>query len=485
MAPYSGYDPIEHGQGAEGFDPVGNAHNMSEYYALAPGGRFPGDVWAYLEGQAAQDPASNRTGYDANPDYNAADWLEHIPGRLGNVIARLVRWHEWNVRNNDSAAVYNPLRAGDVYQGWSGPGASYGPMGGPLHGLLDQGNDHLGDFDYGGEPGASTQGEGGRRRGGGGGNNFGPLNYQPYTGVSHNASFVDWQPTQPFTVGGGPARMVTRPLNVPPVAAPQGRPPVAAGGGRGGRGSGGSNAGGGGGRRAGSGRAGSTGSTANDMGFGPAMAELLSLLFPQGGVQRSPAGPAGNVGSGSGISAGSSAYSRFRPNVAPSQMDYGRGTGERGYDTNYLERGTPGWVRDPTTGILNTAGMPRATPPARGMFATDDDWITALHDLGYDNESIAGMMGDWGTGGVVRGPDGYMFANDPRAQESAVWPAYRRDDLWIDGEYPDGPSLSQQQQSDGEREYVATGGGGGGLGQNPESASTMLSGGWNPHTQWL
>jgi hypothetical protein len=96
----------------------------------------------------------------------------------------------------------------------------------------------------------------------------------------------------------------------------------------------------------------------------------------------------------------------------------GHGTGERGYDTGFLDRGTPGWTHDPTTGILNTAGMPGATPGARRSGETADDYITRLHDQGMDMESIIGMMNGWGTGNVVRRPgaggdDSYGFANAP------------------------------------------------------------------------
>lgn len=466
--PYSGWDPQQPGAPPSAIDPTGHSLDPSTYYALSSGGRFPGDVWAYLEGQAAMDPSADRSGNRANPDYNLPAWLERVPGRMGNIIARLVRGHEWNVRNNNDAALPNPLEAGNPYQGWSGPGARYGPEGGPLHGTLDQGSDHLGDFDYGIWPdGPNAPANNNRRRRGGGGGDFGPLNFQPYGGTPHQSQFVDYQPIAPFSVDNSPTRMVP---------------------GRGGTPVGGTPVGGGG-----------VGQPAVPTPGGGRGERPRPNGQPSGrgaGASTPPAGAGGRPRGGAG--AGTSPFSgNLPPELVELLMGDGSPvlpplrdradfhTGQHGFDVGYTFRGTPGWTTDPTTGILNTAGMPRATPPSRGMFSTDDEYITALHDLGWDNESIIGLMNDWGTGGIVRGPEGYMFANDPRAQESAGWPAYRPDDLWVGGGYPAGPALGGGGAStDAPRAYVPTGGGGGGMGNNPESASAMLSAGWSPHVMW-
>lgn len=111
-----------------------------------------------------------------------------------------------------------------------------------------------------------------------------------------------------------------------------------------------------------------------------------------------------------------------------------------GVDTNYLDFGTPGWTRDPTTGVLNTSGFPGATPtgPQSGsldLFGTGqgvpfenfDQFITRLHDSGMTNAEISAFVGPngfrqddagnwtwgWGTGPVIRDPTTgeYLFAN--------------------------------------------------------------------------
>lgn len=445
--PFSGFDQPQHG-GQIG-DPVGL--DPSQYYALSPGGRFPGDIWAYLEGLAAMDPAPGRDDpYAPNPDYNVPNALERLPGPLGRAISAFLRQHEASVRRGggDASSINNPLEAGYPYQGWSGPGAQYGPLGGDLHGLLDMGNVNLGDFDFSGGGGGDVAPEKPRKgKGGGGGASFGPLNFQPYAGVQHTPQFVDWQPKQPHHVDNTPTRFVSGnragaappggpSVPVPAVpggAGPRGKPGAkyggyteaqllanprlvetlgaaglrrwnarggagaSAGGGRGG-------GGGGGGRGGGSGAGGGQGSATlpPQQGSGPG-----SPLTPQD-IMALLAASGGNLGRfsellaqrGTGAAGGGG---RFNP-IPPQDL--------RGYDVGYLDRGTPGWVRDPTQGIMNTAGMPLGTAPARRPGETTDEYITRLHDSGRDMESIIGMLNGWGSGGVVRDErHGYGFGN--------------------------------------------------------------------------
>lgn len=153
-------------------------------------------------------------------------------------------------------------------------------------------------------------------------------------------------------------------------------------------------------------------------------------------------------------------------------------TGGVGYDTGYTFRGTPGWMSDPTTGIRNTAGMPLPTAPARSQFGTDDEYIGALHDLGYDMESIIGMMNPWGTGGVVRGSDGYMFANDPNAQDSPYTPG----NFGLFGNTPGSYGNTPGSGAGGFGVGGNSGGGAsaGGGGAQPNAADSLMSG-WNPY----
>lgn len=477
--PATGWDAPTHGDYA--FDDTAASLDPSFYYALSPGGRFPGDVWAYLEGLAGQDRSAGRTSGDANPNYDLPSWLEHIPGRLGNLIARMVRGHESNVRNNADAAVHNPLQAGDVYQGWSGVGAPYGPEGGPLHGTLDQGTSHLNDYDYGYGRGLdpreglpTTSGHRGR-----GGDNFGPLNWQPYAGTQHASQFVDYQPIAPFTVDTSPTRFVSgrggTPARTTAPTAPAPPPFLPAGGthsGHGGRGSGAA-----GGRQGQQQRHnGQGGRSASDPAMSSVLADVLAQLFGPG------------AGTGTGIGTGTGARGNFPGNIAAGTPGTGHNplagtrrnlTGGVGYDTGYTGRGTPGWMLDPTTGIRNTAGMPLPTPLSRGQFGTDDDYITAMHDLGFDMESIIGSMNPWGTGGVVRGSDGsYMFANDPNAQENPYTPGHFGLFGNTPGSYGNTPGSSAGGFGGTQRGSGNSGGGGGSA--QPNAADSLMSG-WNPY----
>lgn len=389
--PYTGYDPF----GPQ--DPSGGGLDPSLYYALSSGGRFPGDEQNYLEYLAAQ----SRGTAGGNPDYDVPDWLTRL-GRIG----RLLGSHERNVQRGGEGQAPSDV-GGYPYHFFSGPGASYGPPGGPLHGLVDQGRP-TDPWDGPDRPqGGSTGGGDGKGGRGGGGPKFN-FNFTPYAGMQHQSSFVDWQPTQAFAGSSGPTRFAqgqgssSRPAQTtPPLGAGGGvrLPGVGGGGGqgggRGGAGQGGQGRGGG---RGGGGKGGgkNTKPTQTD----PA-AEFLSWLFgSRGEGNRWGAAP------GPGL----------RPNIGG------------GVDVNNIDKGTPGWMQDPTTGIWDTRGMPNATPFGPNPGESFDSYLGRLHDSGLDSEAIGGLVGPygfhqnekgeweqgWGTGPVIRGPGGYQFANENR-----------------------------------------------------------------------
>jgi hypothetical protein len=223
-------------------------------------------------------------------------------------------------------------------------------------------------------------GEGGpaRRRGGGGGGRF---SFTPYAGINHQPSFVDWQPIQPETPGPyEPTRFVegrggTRRAEAP--VQPGGGGGMGRGGGAGGRqGRDGGPGGGGGAGRPGGGQ-----------------------QRPQGGAPVDPLEYFQEIA---------------RRVLGPNIGEAARGNIFGGVNTNFLDYGTPGWREDPTTGIMNTGGFPNPTPPARGPMEDIESYANRLHDLGFGMDDIMSMVGPssgWGTGGVVRGPDGYQFAN--------------------------------------------------------------------------
>lgn len=98
----------------------------------------------------------------------------------------------------------------------------------------------------------------------------------------------------------------------------------------------------------------------------------------------------------------------------------------RGYDVGNLDRGMPGHLSDPTTS-LSRPGFPNPTPRAPMAGETSDSYMTWLHDAGFSQDDIASLVGrngyhvdpqsgelggwQWGAGPVVRGGDGYQFAN--------------------------------------------------------------------------
>lgn len=112
----------------------------------------------------------------------------------------------------------------------------------------------------------------------------------------------------------------------------------------------------------------------------------------------------------------------------------GGGAGNfRGYNTSDIFGNSPGSFRDPTAGILNTAGMPRATPQSfdlwasqnahtgladplasggSGMFgprADEADYRDYLLSSGFSPGEVDSIMAGVPSSNVVRGPNGYMF----------------------------------------------------------------------------
>ncbi|HBY61922.1 MAG TPA: hypothetical protein DEH78_19045 [Solibacterales bacterium] len=183
--------------------------DQGAYYAFSPGGRFPGDTYFWSE---VQEGLRHLERHQADPSYQLPEWVTRNRGLLGWIG----RAHEQNVQQHGGVGgVGNPLAGGGGHL-YSGPFASYGPPGGPLHGLLDRGN--AGIFDAPETPGLGGGGGGTSGDGGGGGGGRGP-----YTGPTGppmaqtspwQSSFVAWNP-------GGPPRMVPGAAFSPGPATPQ------------------------------------------------------------------------------------------------------------------------------------------------------------------------------------------------------------------------------------------------------------------------
>ena len=384
--PFTGFDPFEPGGP---IDASGGGLDPSAYYLLSPGGRFPGDLANYLEYLA-----SRGNGETANPDYKLPDWATNLPGWFG----RIARAHQWNVQNNGPGTVAEPL-GGYPYSFFSGPGAWYGPPGGPLHGVADQGTDRFLDGPDAPPPGGDPGSGGGRRGGGGGGEWNGPSGLPTYGGLNFTPQFLDWQPLAPratsatpptrFVPGAGSSIRPAAPAPGRPTGGGrQERPPKGAtpppGAGRPGRGAPAP-------QPAGNPRQGAPAS-----GSDPFLAWLESML----------GGPLGSD-------------ARHTPFGAVLRDGYA------GVDVGNIDRGTPGWRRDPTTGVHDTSGMPLPTPRPPQSGESESGYIDYLHGLGFGVEDIFGILGDrgfhrnddgnwnwsgWGTGPVVRGANGYEFA---------------------------------------------------------------------------
>lgn len=401
--PWGGYE-----QGGV-IDNSGGGQDPSYAYALAPGGRFPGDDYFNSEYRAALDNGSAF----GDPDYQPG-WLLNLlsHGRAGSLIDA----HANNVRSPGAGQAPHDSGAAGSNSFFSGPGAAYGPAYGPTRGLVDQGRPPGEAYD-GAEhrpEGESTGGTGGKGKGHGG-SQAGHFTFSPYQGIQHDAQFVDWQPTAFGEQPNGPTRFVGGGGSSTPRA-PAASPTQAPPGGRSGGGAGQGQAGGGSGRGgAGSGH----------------------------GAGRGGGGGGQGTGSGAGKPGSGGTISRGLPPVGggqgrPGSLNQTHDSIYGGVDTNYLDFRTPGWLRDPTTGIMNTSGMPNATPfgpqsgfdpnvvgrsPVQGF----DSYMTQLHDAGLGNDDIMSLLGpygyhqndagdwmwEWGSGPVVRNPDsgGYEFAN--------------------------------------------------------------------------
>ena len=389
--PNTGWDPPQHGDPT---DVSGGGLDPSAYYALSPGGRFPGDLWFYLEQLAAADPGVGRTDPAApKPDYTAPGWLKNLPGAGGKLAAFLAKLHERGVRAGGLGPVSDPLSP-NPYTGYSGPGAVYGPAGGPLHGLLDQGNPSILD-DVGYPPQAANDTGPPAVEGGGGGGGGGKAlewDFQPTQGMTYKPQFVGWEPTAPFTVGthsAGKSSLTPAKLPPPPKGKkPPKKPKQPAGGAPPGPGP----------------RPGvrpPPGGGGIPLPFDPGVGEplprddsdaalareLMAILDPGGtGLPRE-------------------LLALIKPDMS------GLREGDPA-DMSQIFKGTPGWVYDPTLSN-EPGGFPFATPRGQLPGEHDDDYTAYLHDRGFSNESIYGIMNGWGTGPVVSGPQGgdYHFAN--------------------------------------------------------------------------
>jgi hypothetical protein len=378
---YTGYDPR---LGGEPIDPSGGGYDPSAYYHQSPGGRFRGDTNNWLDYLVGVE----RGTAGGNPDYEVPAWAERLPGMYG----RFARWHESNVRNGGTGNA--PDRPDPSLYLYSGPGARFGPPGGPLHGLLDQERPQPWDGPD-GWPDPRDQGTPEPRRGGGGGGGQPNFSFQPYQGLNHRPSFVDWQPDAPLSE---PTRYVygqnTRQASPAPAPAPIGGRPGGGGGG-GGRGPGRGAGGPGGGGRGTPGPAG----PAQPRGGAPTQDDFfgwLSDMFGSSGSGPQEAGRGFRQGFGAGV------------------------------DMNLLDKGTPGWMRDRTLNPNMAGHGTPETPIAPQSGQSFEDYLNSLSRQGYDTDTISSLLGPngyqrqedgswtwgWGTGPVTRGESGYQFAND-------------------------------------------------------------------------
>lgn len=388
--PWTGFDGPQPG---DPIDVSGGGADPTLYYGLAPGSPFPGTDQNYL-GYNSGNPYGT-------PGYAPPGWLAWLAGHVRGGET-LLNAHTGNVNGPGAGQDPGLGTAGYPYQFFSGPGAPYGPANGPGHGLVDMGRPpgEIWDHPEWQPEGTSTSGKGGGK--GKGGQQAGHFSFQPYQGLNYHSSFVDWQPTTPGTTPKGATRFVAgagSSLPGGPVPAGPGGPQKPGKGGKGGRG-GGNGPGG--------------------AGTGP------------GAPNAGKPGP-GKPGGQNGPSGGPYGSNPADPNSARPRLGYsGHGTDSMfgGVDVNNIDFRTPGWLGDPTTGILNTAGMPNATPFApdsnnRGGYSQAfDEYLNRLHDQGLSTNDIMSLLGpygykiddngdfqwQWGSGPVVRGDNGYTFA---------------------------------------------------------------------------
>lgn len=382
-----------------------------------------------------------------------------LPGAYGSLISGLINAFVNNGANGGAGqAPGNPLTSGgDPFQLYSGPGASFGPPGGSLNGLLDQGNPHNVDgldnpfskLDQGGSvtPSSAKKGKGGGGGGGGGSFTFTPVN----EGNLFTPSFVGMSPTQPGAVSH-PASFVGgsgAPLGQFPSPGKSSSPVAAPGAPGGSKGSGGgTGSGGGGGKKLAGVQYGGTAPAIPPGGEKRPDGRIIdaaghTIYIPgSGGASSGPNATAPNTGpAGPGLPVGPDGKPTGSilnallggGQVAPSDRD------PHALNISNIDKGSPGWTNDPTNSNQNTAGFPHSTllDPS-GM--SQADYIATLHDQGYTNEEIASLVGGygfhisnpqqgppgpngapggdnvsfgWGTGPVVSGPGGgsYHFSN--------------------------------------------------------------------------
>lgn len=356
------------GTGGQPIDVSGGGLDPSAYYALSPGGAFPGDeqnLLAWLSGVS-------RGTAGANPNFQLPSWILNS-GKGTGALSKFIQWNATHGGVGDPPTGFGTGQSGGYpYQLYSGPGAAYGPQGGPLSGLLDQGNPN--NFDGPTDPAGGSQppGKGGKVKGKGGGGVAAPnFTFVPYQGIGFKPSFVGWQPIAPGTPGPYPPTQFVSPggravpSNAAPPAAPAGPPSAPA-------------------------------RTPTGFWRGPNKGKPQT---PRGG--KSPAGGAGVAGGPGPLNPDALLHG-----PGPNNVSDHRDPTFSGYDPNTLDKGTPGWLKDPTTGINNTAGFPGPTipPPAQGQsFA---DYLGTLHDLGLNTDTIASLLGPYGftqTGGAGRG----------------------------------------------------------------------------------
>lgn len=407
--PDSGQDPSQPGGIV---DASGGGLDPGAWMALSQGGHFPGDTQNYLGylGSTGGQPQQMAQGGGGRA---APGILGVILSLLGVPFGGLLGGAAGNALGKYSTPGQPPTdpAAGGPQSFWSGPGAAYGPPGSTIGGLGDIGNRTPADgtdAPLGNGPGASGPAStpSGHRHGGGGGGG-GTYVFHPYGGLQGQGSFVAWNPKYPGEPAGGATFTGGSGSSDRPAPAPAPGPPAR--GGHGAPGGGGANPPGG----------GSTGRPGGGQGGRP------------GGKPPAPQPAAG--GAGPQKPPGANA-----PNAA--NVDY------HGVDTSNVDRGAPGWMPDPTTGIQDTAGLPLPTLPAPKPGESYQDYMTQLHDAGFSSDAIASVMGahgfqpgapggtyqapaagggplvqpdqpggwNWGTGPVVStnpGGGGYAFAN--------------------------------------------------------------------------
>jgi hypothetical protein len=427
----------------DSIDTTGGGIDPTSYWSQSPGGQFPGADFFLNQGltyNPNNEPGGGLgpVGQNGPPGTDPYANTKGLKGAIGRFM--------WNNQGpSDPNSVVNGLNGAGYpfYSTFSGPGAAYGPNGGPNQygtGTIDAGNKNLIDgLDLGGgNTQLLTNGPPVRPKGHGGGGGA-PTNPWNFSGAEtqkvYQPTFVAWQPTNTFgdpSIGKpgqnpatlGPTKFVSAapPTLGPPPAAPA--PPKTAPKGHGHSGGGvvtqGAPIGGGGPAIQGGPNAGKDPSKlfadwVNQHGGQPTSKQLMDYL----GLIQS-AGGHGGAPTGSGLAnlhlPGGLLAEMGGQNVGVGPKSFADPT-YSGIDTNMIERGTPGWLPNPTTQVSNTGGWPLSTPVDQGNM-TPDQWGQALREQGFGTEYINQLMGQmslspWGAGPVMADPSGgnYHFMN--------------------------------------------------------------------------